>query len=40
MYDIILEEAVALGVDGMERMTADLKAAVLGALGAPGEPSR
>lgn len=36
---MILQEAVSLGVDGMERLISDLKAAVLEALGG-GEPSR
>lgn len=33
MYDMILQEAVALGVDGMERLIAGLKIAVLELLG-------
>ena len=41
MYDMILQGAVSLGVDGMERLISDLKAAVLGALGSGGaEPAR
>ena len=36
---MILQEAVSLGVDGMERLISDLKAAVLEALGG-AEPSR
>lgn len=41
MYDMILQQAVALGVDGMERLISDLKAAVLAELGAGGgDPPR
>lgn len=42
MYDMILESAEALGVDGMVRLISDLKAAVVGALAArsaAGEPA-
>ena len=37
MYDMILQGARSLGVEGMERLVADLKAAILSAL-AGGEP--
>lgn len=40
LYDMILREAESLGVEGMERLIADLKAAVLSALSAPGRPDR
>ena len=41
MYDMILQQAVALGADGMERLISDLKAAVLAELGAGGgDPAR
>lgn len=38
MYDMILQGARSLGVEGMERLVADLKAAILSALagGSPG----
>lgn len=39
MHDMILESARSLGVDGMERLISDLKAAVLEALGGR-EPAR
>lgn len=41
MYEMILHEAIGLGVDSMERMISDLKAAVLEALSrGEGEPAR
>ena len=41
MYDMILQQAVALGADGLERLISDLKAAVPAELGAGGgEPAR
>lgn len=41
MYDMILQGARSLGVEGMERLVADLKAAILSALagGSPGGPA-